>query len=162
MKTLSQVKDELKNYSGRKIKIMEVCGTHTSSIFKNGIRSLLSPQIQLISGPGCPVCVTASAYIDRLVDLSLKDRSCKLTFGDMIKVRGNQYSLTEAKAAGGDVRILYSPLLAVKMAMEEPDTNFIFAAVGFETTTPIYALMLEYKDPLHEGCNQRWSGYGFK
>ncbi|MFU0826211.1 MAG: Hydrogenase isoenzymes formation protein HypD [Lachnoclostridium sp.] len=143
MKTLDQVKDELKNYSGRKIKIMEVCGTHTSSIFKNGIRSLLSPQIQLISGPGCPVCVTASAYIDKLVDYCLKDGTTILTFGDMMKVRGNQYSLTQAKAAGGDVRILYSPLLAAKIAMEEPDKKFIFAAVGFETTTPIYALLLE-------------------
>lgn len=143
MKTLEQVKDELKNYSGRKIKIMEVCGTHTSSIFKNGIRSLLSPQIQLISGPGCPVCVTASAYIDKLVDYCQRDNNCVLTFGDMMKVKGNRYSLTEAKAVGGSVRILYSPLSAVKMAMEEPGTNFIFAAVGFETTTPIYALMLE-------------------
>jgi hydrogenase expression/formation protein HypD len=143
MKSLEQVKDELKNYTGKKIKIMEVCGTHTSSIFKNGIRSLLSPQIQLISGPGCPVCVTASAYIDKLVDYSMTEDTCVLTFGDMMKVKGNQYSLTEAKAIGGNVKILYSPLSAVKMAMEDKNTNFIFAAVGFETTTPIYALMID-------------------
>lgn len=143
MKTLEQVKDELKNYSGRKIKIMEVCGTHTSSIFKNGIRSLLSPRIQLISGPGCPVCVTASAFIDKLVDYSLAENTCVLTFGDMMKVKGNRYSLTEAKALGGSVKILYSPLSAVKMAMEDKGTTFIFAAVGFETTTPIYALMMD-------------------
>ncbi len=143
MKTLEQVKDELKNYSGKKIKIMEVCGTHTSSIFKNGIRSLLSPQIQLISGPGCPVCVTASAYIDKLVEECLKENTCVLTFGDMMKVKGNRYSLTEAKAIGGNVKILYSPLSAVKMAIEDNNTTFIFAAVGFETTTPIYALMME-------------------
>lgn len=143
MKTLLQVKDELKNYDGDTLKIMEVCGTHTSSIFKNGIRSLLSSNIRLISGPGCPVCVTSAAYIDKLVDYSLKEKHCVLTFGDMMKVKGNQYSLTEAKALGGRVRILYSPLVAVQEAMKDRNTNYIFAAVGFETTTPIYALMLE-------------------
>lgn len=143
MKNLEQVKAELKNYSGRKIKIMEVCGTHTSSIFKNGIRSLLSAQIQLISGPGCPVCVTAASYIDKLVEYSLKENTCILTFGDMMKVKGNRYSLTEAKAMGGNVKILYSPLSAAGMAMTEKNIEFIFAAVGFETTAPIYALMLE-------------------
>lgn len=143
MKTLQQVKDELKNYNGRKIKIMEVCGTHTSSIFKNGIRSFLSPQIQLISGPGCPVCVTASGYIDKLVEYSLKDDYCVLTFGDMMKVKGNKLSLTEAKAFGAKVRILCSPLAAIKIAMEYRDIQYVFAAVGFETTTPIYALLIE-------------------
>jgi len=143
MKTLQQVKDELKNYNGKKIKIMEVCGTHTSSIFKNGIRSLLSPQIQLISGPGCPVCVTSAAYIDKLVEYSLKENHVVLTFGDMMKVKGNQMSLTGAKAIGGNVRILYSPLSAIKTAIDNRDINYIFAAVGFETTTPIYALMIE-------------------
>lgn len=143
MKTLQQIKDELKNYDGAPIKIMEVCGTHTGSIFKNGIRSLLSPKIQLISGPGCPVCVTSSAYIDRLVEFSLQDKCCVLTFGDMMKVKGSQMSLTEAKAIGAKVRILYSPLAALQIAQEEKDTQFVFAAVGFETTIPIYALMLE-------------------
>lgn len=143
MKTLLQVIDQLKAYDGRSLKIMEVCGTHTSSIFKNGIRSLVSPKIQLISGPGCPVCVTSSAYIDKLIEYSLMDRHCVLTFGDMMKVKGNQYSLTEAKATGAKVQILYSPLSALQIAVEHPETQFIFAAVGFETTTPIYALMLE-------------------
>lgn len=143
MKTIQEVKDELKNYDGDTVKIMEVCGTHTSSIFKNGIRSLLSPKIQLISGPGCPVCVTSSAYIDKLVDYSLKEKHCVLTFGDMMKVKGSKLSLTGAKAAGGSVKILYSPLTSIQLALEDKDTQFIFAAVGFETTTPIYALMLE-------------------
>ncbi len=143
MKTLSQIKDELKNYDGRPIKIMEVCGTHTGSIFKNGIRSLLSPKIQLISGPGCPVCVTSSSYIDRLVELSRMEKHCVLTFGDMMKVKGTQYSLTQAKAIGGQVTILYSPLAAIITALENPDTQYVFAAVGFETTTPIYALMMD-------------------
>lgn len=143
MKTLIQVKDELHRYDGPPIKIMEVCGTHTSSIFKNGIRSLLSPKIQLISGPGCPVCVTPAAYIDKLVEYSLKEKHCVLTFGDMMKVKGSKLSLTGARAAGGKVQILYSPLSALQLAMKDRTTQYIFAAVGFETTTPIYALMLE-------------------
>jgi hydrogenase expression/formation protein HypD len=143
MKTLQQVKDELKNYSGESIKIMEVCGTHTSSIFKHGIRSLLSPNIHLISGPGCPVCVTSPAYIDKLVEYSKQPGYCVLTFGDMMKVKGTKQSLTEAKAEGGKVRVLYSPLAAVKLAQEDRNTEYIFAAVGFETTTPIYGLMIE-------------------
>ena len=143
MKTLEQIKAEVKNYDGRPIKIMEVCGTHTASIFKHGIRSLLSPKIQLISGPGCPVCVTSAVYIDRLVEYAMKDQHCILTFGDMMKVKGSQYSLTDAKAMGGNVRMLYSPLSAISLAMEHPETQYVFAAVGFETTMPIYALMME-------------------
>lgn len=143
MKTLEQVKEELKNYQGKKIKIMEVCGTHTSSIFKNGIRSLLSPDIELISGPGCPVCVTEEAYIDKLVEYSLSDNYHVLTFGDMMKVKGSKYSLSQAKGMGGKVSILYSPLGAVKLAMENKNITYIFAAVGFETTAPSYALLLE-------------------
>jgi hydrogenase expression/formation protein HypD len=143
MRTLEQIKKELKEYDGRPIKIMEVCGTHTASIFKSGIRSLLSPKIELISGPGCPVCVTAPAYIDKLIEYSLKEKHCVLTFGDMMKVKGTSMSLSEAKALGGKVQILYSPLGALKLAKEEPETRFIFAAVGFETTTPIYGLIME-------------------
>nr|WP_314461565.1 hydrogenase formation protein HypD [uncultured Clostridium sp.] len=140
---IQEVIDELKSYDGKPVKIMEVCGTHTSSIFKNGIRSMISPKIKLISGPGCPVCVTSAAYIDRLTEFSLKEDHCVLTFGDMMKVKGSSMSLTEAKAAGGKVKILYSPLMAVKEAEEHTNIQYLFAAVGFETTAPIYALMLE-------------------
>lgn len=143
MKTLQQVINDLKAYDGEKIKIMEVCGTHTSSIFKNGIRSLISPKIELISGPGCPVCVTPPAYIDKLVEYSLRGNYCVLTFGDMMKVKGSKLSLTEARALGAKVKVLYSPLDAVNAAVENKDTQFVFAAVGFETTTPIYALLIE-------------------
>lgn len=143
MATLEQVKHELLTYDGPEIRIMEVCGTHTSSIFRHGIRSLISPSIRLISGPGCPVCVTASAYIDRLVEISLKEKSCVLTFGDMMKVRGTQMSLREAGARGGCVEIVYSPLDSVRIAMENPEVRYVFAAVGFETTTPVYAVLLE-------------------
>jgi len=143
MKTPKQVKNDLKNYDGEKIKIMEVCGTHTSSIFKNGIRSLISPKIELISGPGCPVCVTSCAYIDRLVEYSFKENYCILTFGDMMKVKGSRMSLTEAKAQGGNVKIMYSPHLAIKEVEENPHIQFVMSAVGFETTTPIYALIMD-------------------
>lgn len=143
MKTYSEVIEELKKYDGEPIKIMEVCGTHTSSIFKHGIRSLISPKIRLISGPGCPVCVTSTSYIDQLVDYSLKENHCVLTFGDMMKVKGRDMSLTGAKAIGGHVKILYSPLAAVKEAQNNKKIQYIFAAVGFETTTPIYALLLD-------------------
>ncbi|MEY8353524.1 hydrogenase formation protein HypD [Lachnospiraceae bacterium 54-53] len=141
--TVEQVIHELKNYDGRPVKIMEVCGTHTSSIFKNGIRTMISPKIQLISGPGCPVCVTSAACIDKLVEESLTEKHCVLTFGDMMKVKGSRMSLTEAKAAGGNVKILYSPLMAIGEAEKNRETNYTFAAVGFETTAPVYALMLE-------------------
>lgn len=151
MITLQQITDELKAYDGDEIKIMEVCGTHTSSIFKNGIRSLISPKIKLISGPGCPVCVTPSVYVDKLVEYALQENHCVLTFGDMMKVKGNQLSLTEASAMGGKVKVLYSPLDAIKVAMEHIDTQYVFAAVGFETTTPIYGLLLDeiIKNDIH-------------
>ena len=143
MKTLSEVCTALKNYDGKKIRIMEVCGTHTSAIFKNGIRDIISPKIELISGPGCPVCVTGESYIDKLVDFSLTDGVCVLTFGDMMKVKGSRFSLTMAKAQGGNADIFYSPFTVIEKAKSSPETLFIIAAVGFETTIPIYALLLE-------------------
>lgn len=143
MKTLEQIKTELLNYRGRPVKIMEVCGTHTAAIFKSGLRSLLPPTIQLLSGPGCPVCVTVPAYIDRLLELAREEQTCILTFGDMMKVKGSIMSLAQAKAEGARVRVLYSPLAALDLALAEPSVKFIFAAVGFETTTPVYALLLE-------------------
>lgn len=143
MVTLQQITKELKEYDGDEIKIMEVCGTHTSSIFKNGIRSLISPKIKLISGPGCPVCVTPSVYVDKLVEISLRENHCVLTFGDMMKVKGNEHSLTEAAAIGGKVKVLYSPLDAIKVAMEDTNTQYVFAAVGFETTVPIYGVLID-------------------
>ena len=140
---LNQVIQKLQNYQGRSIKIMEVCGTHTSSIFKNGIRDLISPQIELISGPGCPVCVTKASYIDDLIQYSFCENTTILTFGDMMKVKGTKESLTQAVARGARVEILYSPLMAIKQAQSNPKMNYIFAAVGFETTLPIYGVLLE-------------------
>lgn len=140
---LVHVLEKLKSYDGRKVKIMEVCGTHTSSIFKNGIRGLISPKIELISGPGCPVCVTSSSYVDQLLEYAYAENTCVLTFGDMMKVKGTKESLTQSLARGGKVQILYSPLVAIDLAKENPQINYVFAAVGFETTVPIYGLLLE-------------------
>lgn len=140
---MSFVIQKLQSYQGRKIKIMEVCGTHTSSIFKNGIRDLISPQIELISGPGCPVCVTKASYIDELIQYAHAPNTVVLTFGDMMKVKGTRENLTQTVAAGGKVEILYSPLMAIERAVMNPETEFVFAAVGFETTLPIYGLLLE-------------------
>lgn len=126
-----------------KLRLWKVCGTHTSSIFKNGIRDLISPQIELISGPGCPVCVTKASYIDELIQYAHAPNTVVLTFGDMMKVKGTRENLTQTVASGGKVEILYSPLMAIERAVTNPETEFIFAAVGFETTLPIYGLLLE-------------------
>lgn len=141
--TIEQVKKELNEYEGKPIRIMEICGIHTASIFKYGIRSLLSPRIQLISGPGCPVCVTSPAYIDRLLEYARMENYCILTFGDILNVRGSKISLKEAREEGAKVQILYAPLTAVKVALEHSNINYIFAVVGFETAAPICALLME-------------------
>lgn len=140
---LEQIKKELRAYDGPPVKIMEVCGTHTAAIVKNGIRSMLSPRIRLISGPGCPVCVTVTAYIDRLVALAKEEDKVVFAFGDLLRVRGSRQSLSEAKAEGAHVRMVYSPMETVAAAEQDPAHTYIFAAVGFETTTPVYAVMLE-------------------
>ncbi len=129
----------LKTYDGAPLNIMEVCGTHTASIAKNGIESILSGKIHLISGPGCPVCVTVSEYIDRLCALSRQENTAVVTFSDMLRVKGSEESLASAKAAGGEVIAVYSPFDILPLAAKEKGKTFIFAAVGFETTTPGYA-----------------------
>ncbi len=138
---LNEAVAELQAYNGRPLSIMEVCGTHTAAILRSGIRSLLPPSIKLVSGPGCPVCVTSAAAIDTLIELSKS--CCVLCFGDMFRVPGSKSSLAEAKALGGQVRLIYSPLEALKLAKESPEMAFVVAAVGFETTAPVYALLLE-------------------
>ena len=143
MINLEEIKRFLLEYSGPKIKLMEVCGTHTASIVKNGIRSLLSENIKLVSGPGCPVCVTGSSYIDTAVKFALDKDYTVLSFGDLLRVPGNEMSLSEAKAAGGSVEIIYSPIEAVEKALNNPERNYIMAAVGFETTIPAYALLVD-------------------
>ncbi len=133
----------LREYDGKPAVLMEVCGTHTAAISENGIPSILSPKIKLVSGPGCPVCVTVSAYIDRLIELSMQDKTCVVTFGDMLRVKGSRRTLREAGADGAKFRMVYSPFEILELAKADPDTEYIFAAVGFETTTPVYAVLLD-------------------
>ena len=140
---MTDIKRFLKEYDGPAVRLMEVCGTHTAQISRCGISSMLSPKIRLVSGPGCPVCVTVTSYVDRLVELSGKPKTTVVSFGDMLRVCGSRMSLNDARAAGGSVKMVYSPMDALKLAREDPSAEYIFAAVGFETTAPVYAMLLE-------------------
>jgi len=127
--------------------LMEVCGTHTVAIFKSGIKSMLPDNVKLISGPGCPVCVTPNPYLDRAIALSRLDNIIIATFGDMMKVPGSSSSLEKEKTKGGDIRMVYSTLDALKIAQNNSDKKVVFLGVGFETTAPTVAFALkEAKD----------------
>ena len=189
MVTLDEIKDFLKKYDGPELNIMEVCGSHTEAISKNGIPAMLSPRIHLLSGPGCPVCVTPSSYIDRLLELSEEPDTVIATFGDLIRVPGSRESLADRRGGakgstkaggakdstkaggaqygieaggakdstkavgdgsdknhpkgGAEVLMVYAPMEVIGYARENPDKNYVFAAVGFETTTPVYACLIE-------------------
>jgi hydrogenase expression/formation protein HypD len=121
------------------VRLMEFCGGHTVTIFKYGIRQLLPDTIEMVSGPGCPICVTANADLDKAIALSQMPGVIVATFGDMLKVPGSDSSLQEAKAAGADVRTVYSALDALKMAEYNPDKSVVFLGIGFETTAPTIA-----------------------
>ncbi len=118
------------------VRLMEFCGGHTHAILRFGIRQLLPPSVEMLSGPGCPVCVTAAVDLDRAIAMAQIPGVILTTFGDMIRVPGSRGSLQDARADGADVRIVYSPLDAVKMAARNPDRPVIFLGVGFETTAP--------------------------
>ncbi|MBL8134353.1 MAG: hydrogenase formation protein HypD [Anaerolineae bacterium] len=120
--------------------IMEVCGGQTHSILRSGLDQLLPPQITLIHGPGCPVCVTPLELIDKAVRIASLPNVIFTSFGDMLRVPGSERDLFSVKAAGGDVRIVYSPLDALKLAQANPDKEVVFFAVGFETTAPANAM----------------------
>ena len=136
-------KQILQGYDGRKLRIMEVCGTHTHEIFRLGIRKLLPESIELISGPGCPVCVTPVGFIDEACCLAVEKGCVICTFGDLIRVPGTEMSLAGARAQGAQIKTVYSPLDAVELAKKEPDKQVVFLAVGFETTTPSACLAVE-------------------
>ncbi|HEY5541548.1 MAG TPA: hydrogenase formation protein HypD [Coriobacteriia bacterium] len=121
------------------VKIMEVCGTHTVAIAKNGLRAVMPYNVTLLSGPGCPVCVTANEDIDVAIEFAKQPGVIVTSFGDMMKVPGSYSSLAKEKADGRDVRIVYSPLDALSLAKREPDKQVVFVAVGFETTAPLIA-----------------------
>jgi len=127
---------------GRQINIMEVCGTHTVSIFRNGIRSILPPNLKLLSGPGCPVCVTDQGYIDIVLELAERDDCIIATYGDMIRVPGKNHSL-ETIQASADVRVILSSEDALQLAKGNPGKTVVFIAVGFETTTPASAVVVQ-------------------
>jgi len=126
------------------VKLMEVCGTHTVSIARHGLRDVMPETITLLSGPGCPVCVTSNADIDTAIEFAKQPGVIVTTFGDMMKVPGSYSSLSREKADGADIRIVYSPLDALELAKSNPDKQVVFIGVGFETTVPIIAAAIEH------------------
>lgn len=142
VKKLAERIREVADSIGKPIRLMEVCGTHTHSIFYFGIRELLPEHVQLISGPGCPVCVTPMEYIDQAILLSRQSEVIVTSFGDLMRVPGKLGSLMQAKAQGAQVKVLYAPLESLEVARKNPDKLVVFLAVGFETTTPLTALAI--------------------
>ena len=156
MKYISEFRDselaqglisDIRGKSKQKVRLMEFCGGHTVAIFKYGIRQALPANIELVSGPGCPVCVTATSDIDKAIALAMVPGVIIASFGDMLRVPGSRASLQQARAAGADVRIVYSTLDALKIAQENPSKTVVFIGVGFETTAPtIAASVLQAKE----------------
>lgn len=157
MKYLSEYRDpelvdefirQIHKITTRPWTLMEICGGQTHSLVKNGILDMLPDKINMVHGPGCPVCVTSVSVIDEAIHLAMQPDTILCSFGDMLRVPGSSKSLLEAKAAGADVRILYSPLEAVQIAAENPGKQVVFFAVGFETTAPANALSVIQADHL--------------
>ncbi|MDZ4717649.1 MAG: hydrogenase formation protein HypD [Roseiflexaceae bacterium] len=132
--------DEIRRITTRPWAIMEVCGGQTHSIIRNGIDQLLPPEIELIHGPGCPVCVTPLEMIDKALAIAARPGVIFCSFGDMLRVPGSSMDLFRIKSEGGDVRIVYSPLDAVKLAQQHPQREVVFFGIGFETTAPANAM----------------------
>jgi hydrogenase expression/formation protein HypD len=132
---------------GKSVKFMHVCGTHEHTISKFGLRTLLPKEIEILSGPGCPVCVCPAADIDKAIELSKRKDTIITTFGDMIRVPATNLSLAELKAIGADIRIVYGPNEAIKIAKKNPDKEIIFFAIGFETTVPLTGYELQSGPP---------------
>jgi len=130
---------EIRQISRKPVRLMEVCGTHTVSIFRHGIRDLLPDTISLISGPGCPVCVTAQGEINAFIRAARKKDVIIATFGDLMRVPGSASSLEKERAEGRDIRVVYSPMDALTIARDNPARQIVFLGVGFETTTPTIA-----------------------
>jgi hydrogenase expression/formation protein HypD len=139
---LLRLADELRTEARPDLTLMEVCGTHTMSIARYGLRELLPAGMHLVSGPGCPVCVTAMADLDRVVALARLPEVTLATFGDLIRVPASRTTLAAERAGGADVRVVYSPRDAVQIAADEPERQVVFAGIGFETTAPTIAASL--------------------
>jgi hydrogenase expression/formation protein HypD len=138
-----QLSEKIYRLAGRPLKIMEVCGGHTHSIFRYGIEDLLPSNLELIHGPGCPVCVIPLGRVDDCISIARQPTVIFATFGDMMRVPGSKMNLLDAKAAGADVRTVYSPLDALKLARLHPQKEVVFLALGFETTAPSTALTVQ-------------------
>jgi len=134
----------IRKTSHKPIKLMEVCGTHTVTIFRNGIKDLLPHHITLISGPGCPVCVTPIAGIDRAIALSQIKGISIATFGDLLRVPGSETSLLKQRAEGADIRVVYSAYDALRLARQNENREVVFLGVGFETTAPTVAAVIQH------------------
>ena len=141
--TARRLAAEIQRIVTRPWAIMEVCGGQTHSIIRNGVDQLLPPEVELIHGPGCPVCVTPLETIDRALAIAGKPGVIFCSFGDMLRVPGSRDNLFSVKAAGADVRVVYSPLDAVKLARDNPSREVVFLAIGFETTAPANALAVK-------------------
>jgi hydrogenase expression/formation protein HypD len=135
-----RVASEIAGLSDGPLRIMEICGGHTHVIFKHGLTDLLPPEITLIHGPGCPVCVTPLERVDLAIEIARRDGVILATFADMIRVPGSQSSLQREQARGADVRMVYSSLDALELARRNPDKEVVFFAIGFETTAPTNAM----------------------
>jgi hydrogenase expression/formation protein HypD len=140
LKEITKISDTLAKYLKRPVYIMEVCGGHTHSIFRYGIENMLPESLELIHGPGCPVCVLPMGRVDDCVAIAEQDNVIMTTFGDAMRVPGSKRSLLQAKALGADVRMVYSPLDALTIAKKNPDKEVVFFGLGFETTMPSTAL----------------------
>ena len=130
---------KIRSLSKKPVRLMEICGTHTMAIFRHGIRSLIPDHIELVSGPGCPVCVTAMEEVDRSVKLARMPDVIVTTFGDMMRVPGTESSLQKENGQGADVRMVYSTFDALKMAEDNREKHVAFLGIGFETTAPTVA-----------------------
>jgi len=127
---------------GKDITLMEVCGTHTMTIFRYGLKSLLPANVRLLSGPGCPVCVTPNHHLDRAIAYARQQNVTVATFGDLMRVPGSTSSLAKERSEGRDVRIVYSAADALRLAQENPRRVLVFLGIGFETTAPTVAASL--------------------
>ncbi len=124
--------------------VMEVCGGHTHAIMRHGLPQLLSDKIQFVHGPGCPVCIMPKERIDHAISLAMKPNTILVTLGDMVRVPGSKLSLAQCRANGGRVEAVYDPLDALTIARQNPEKSVVYFAIGFETTTPMTAIVLRH------------------
>jgi len=148
LQALAEQITERAQYLSRPLRIMEACGGHTHTVMKYGLKSLLPELIEFIHGPGCPVCIMPKERIDQAIALAQMENTILLTLGDMIRVPGSKTSLAKVSAQGHDVRALYTPMDAIQIAQQHPDKQVVFFAIGFETTTPMTAVVLQQAQQL--------------